>query len=79
MQACSSAKKKWGKFGEILYCFYKGRTLQDLSRKCTWLTLRFLLRTKIRPGHHTKFVHCALKLSKNGRKANQNTCNSGFH
>ena len=51
-------------FVEILYCFQKVRTLQNLSEKCTWFTLRFLLENKIRPGHHTKFVHCALKLRK---------------
>lgn len=60
-------------FLENLYCLYKGRALQDISEKCTWPTLRFLFEIKIRPGHHTKFVDCALKLSENDLKANQNT------
>ena len=85
MPACSSAKRRkccnhpdtlnynCAIIVEILSCLHKGRTLQNLSETCAWLTLRFLLEIKMRPGHHTKFVRCALKLSENGLKVNQNT------
>ena len=58
-------------FVEILYRLHKGH-ITEFIRKVHLAYFMFLLETKIRPGYHTKFVHCALKLSQNSLEANQN-------